>query len=409
MSRMSNHHRHSPLQQKDSRWLCLYRELTFLRQHPGDLLFTFVAPLLLIVLVIWIFSSGSFHQLPIAVVDHDQSQASHTLIQNLNALPDLDIRLQTADPEVAKQALTRRQVYAVLIFPERTEQSIYRQESADLILYINSQYTSYAATIERAISTLVYGANLSIASTTLQSQSGAQQLAMTQEQSLTLLRPIQVTTMPLYNESPNYAVFLSATLIPALLHIFAVVFAVSSVGRELRDGTAHTWLHSAQGSLARALTLKLLPYFVSLAFFSALYIGYYAWSDPAHFGHQLWSTYFTLMLMNGAAMAIGLLFIAITRNFRFALSVAGFYSAPAFAFSGQAFPLVAMPISAQYWASILPLTHWLKIYNSLWLAQAPLASVQTPLMILVLMCLCAVPAFFLLQRYAFQATSWGHR
>ena len=45
--------------------------------------------------------------------------------------------------------------------------------------------------------------------------------------------------------------------------------------------------------------------------------------------------------------ALGALLAALTRSLRMALSGVGFCSAPAFAFSGVAFPLLAMPASAR--------------------------------------------------------------
>lgn len=93
-----------------------------------------------------------------------------------------------------------------------------------------------------------------------------------------------------------------------------------------------------------------------------------------------------------------------------ALSVGGFYSAPAFAYSGQAVPLIAMPEAAQYWASILPLTHWLQLYNQMWIAGAPLVEAFRPFLIIAFMTVIAiVPAYVLLKRNAFEPANWGNR
>jgi ABC-2 type transport system permease protein len=92
------------------------------------------------------------------------------------------------------------------------------------------------------------------------------------------------------------------------------------------------------------------------------------------------------------------------------LSVGGFYSAPAFAYSGQAFPLVSMPDAAQYWASIIPLTHWLQLYNQMWIAGAPLTEAFQPLTIILCMILISIlPAYLLLKRNAFVPDNWGSR
>ena len=50
-----------------------------------------------------------------------------------------------------------------------------------------------------------------------------------------------------------------------------------------------------------------------------------------------------LLLLIAAYLGVGTLLIAATLTFRNALSIAAFITAPAFAFSGQGFPLLAMP------------------------------------------------------------------
>lgn len=381
----------------------IQRELKHLRYNRGDLFLAVGLLPLLCLLVWWIFSAGQPLNLPIAVVDQTPSSSSRELTRMINAAPgvSVDQHWQTSAPAI--DALRQRHVYAVLLMPNDFESSLLRGDSAELVLLLNTQYSTYSSTIQRDVQQAILTVGTGISADRLQ------RLGMYDDESIVTMMPIKVLVSTLYNEGPNYEVFLSATLIPALFQILAMVLTVSAIGRELRDGSARNWLQVAKGSVFIALFGKLLPYLMLLALYGAIYILLFYHLAPASYAGSSWAAYFTFVLMVAAAMSISIFIIAITRNFRMGLSVAGFYSAPAFAYSGQAFPLIAMPELAQLWASILPLTHWLKIYNQVWLAGAPWAAILAPLTILLAMWFSAVPAALLLRQFSFHPASWGGR
>ncbi|MEG3002946.1 MAG: ABC transporter permease, partial [Comamonas sp.] len=61
----------------------------------------------------------------------------------------------------------------------------------------------------------------------------------------------------------------------------------------------------------------------------------------------------------------------ITLSLRMALSGTGLLSAPAFAFSGVGFPLLAMTDSARGWALAMPYTHYARLQIEQWQMGAP--------------------------------------
>ncbi|MCC5824726.1 ABC transporter permease [Alkalimonas sp.] len=382
----------------------LARELAHLQHDKGDRFLTFWLMPALCLFVWWIFSAGQPEQLPVAVLDQDRSTLSRQLIRLVDAAPGVAVTVSADDSKAAVDALRQRQVYGLLILPKGMQDDVYNGQPAELVLQLNSQYTTYASTLQRGIQQAVLTVGVAISADRLQ------RLGIFADASLDTVMPVQVLATPLYNEGPNYEVFLAATLIPALFQILAMVLTVSAIGRELRDGSAQGWLDTANGSVAIALCSKLLLYLTMLCFYGAGYVWFFQQLVPHSYTGSPLSIWLSFVLMNAAAMAIGVLLIALTRNFRMALSLAGFYSAPAFAYSGQAFPLVAMPELAQYWASILPLTHWLKIYNQQWLAAAPFAAATHPwLILLMILLLGSLIGFLLLKRSGFKPENWGAR
>ncbi len=395
----------TPPKTKTSFLAVLWRELHYLASQRGDRLLVWWLPLLLSGLVWWIFAGGAARDLPIAVVNQDHSSAAQTFVQLVDAMPSVAVQSQQPDLQLAEQMMRRRQVYAVLVIPQGFAAEIGRGQSASLLLNHNAQYASHSGQITRDVQTAVVAMSSVIASERLSRGRGVDTWV-----NATTVRPIQLHAAPLYRDVADYEIFLAATLLPALLNILMVIGAVSVIGRELRDGTAGEWLATARGSVLCALTGKLLPYLLLYSLWAALYLYWFQSWGESPIQTAAWIVWLGLLLLVLASLAVGVLLIGLTCNLRMGLSMAGFYTAPAFAYAGQAFPLVAMPAFPQLWASILPLSHWLAIYNQGWLAGAPFAFLVQPVLILVLMTLLPFGlGAWLLKRRAFDPASWGLR
>ena len=114
--------------------------------------------------------------------------------------------------------------------------------------------------------------------------------------------------------------------------------------------------------------------------------------------------------MLALSIAMGALAAAATRSLRTALSATGFITAPAFAFSGVGFPLLAMPAGARSWADLLPFTHYMRLQMEQLQMGAPWSvSSRTPLYMAILCLLMLLACVPLLQRAWAQPHTWGKR
>jgi ABC-2 type transport system permease protein len=199
------------------------------------------------------------------------------------------------------------------------------------------------------------------------------------------MEPIHTQMVALFNVSSNYEQFLGAALIPALLHILAMTAGAWAVGRELRDRTVGEWL-GAGGLLnvAGALFGKLALPWASLALVGLLALVGITWGRGWHPPGNIWWVAAALALLMAVSLMAGAALAGITRSLRTALSGTGFFAAPAFAFSGVAFPLAGMPGSARAWAEAMPYTHYIRLQIEQLQMGAPLAtSVSTMVALLV--------------------------
>ncbi|RIX84649.1 ABC transporter permease [Acidovorax cavernicola] len=382
------------------------REFALLRTRPWDLAMISWVPLLAVFLIWWIFSAGLPERLPIGVLDQDHSALSRQLTRFLDATPGLRVTQQYADEAEMQRALTSGAVDAAVQVPRDLSRDVKQGRVGQIVLLHNAQLGTHSSLIQRdvrtAVATMSAGVELAVRNKRGESMKAAR----------VSMDPVKASMVALFNTSTDYEQFLGAALIPALLHILAMTAGAWAVGRELRDRSLGGWLGAAPrwNEALAALAGKLMLPFASL---SAVGIAAMLWITAGRGWHPVGSvgwTLFALMVFLALSIALGAFVASLTRSLRTALSATGFITAPAFAFGGVGFPLVAMPLLAQLWAGLLPYTHYIRVQMEQLQMGAPVAySAATPLwMVVGTIMLLAVSATLLLRAAAAPDT-WGGR
>ena len=382
------------------------REFALLRARPWDLAMITWVPLLAVLLIWWIFSAGLPERLPIGVLDQDRSALSRQIVRFLDATPGLRVVQRFDDEGAMARALTSGAVDAAVQLPRDLNREVKQGRTGQVVLLHNAQLGTHSSLIQRDVRTVVA------------TVSGGVELAVRNKRGESMIaaratmEPLKAGTVALFNTSGDYEQFLGAALIPALLHILAMTAGAWAVGRELRDRSIGGWLgaaprwHEALAALAGKLALP----FASL---SLVGIAAMLWITAGRGWHPVGSlgwTLFALVVFLALSIALGGFVAALTRSLRTALSATGFITAPAFAFGGVGFPLVAMPALAQLWAALLPYTHYVRVQMEQLQMGAPLAySAATPLWMVLGTAVLLAATATALGRAARAPDSWGGR
>lgn len=340
----------------------LCREWRLLRGQPWDLAMVSWVPLLAVFLLAWIFSAGLPHRLAIAVWDQDHSSLSRQLVRMLQATPGLAVQPQVLNAAEAQWALQSMSAYAVVQIPPGFARDVKRGKAADVVLMHNAQLATHSSLIQRDVRQVVGTLSAGI-------EMQAMAKRGTPNQALAVrMEPVRTNLVSLFNISTNYEQFLAAALIPALLHILAVTAGAWGVGRELRDRTLGEWLGQAAGgrpagwsTVLGALAGKLALPWLSLTLCGLLALLWLTAGRGWVVAGSLAWVGLGLAALVAVSLAMGALLAGLTLSLRVALSGAGLLSAPAFAFSGVGFPLLAMPASARGWALSMPYTHYARL------------------------------------------------
>lgn len=380
----------------------LAREWARLRGDFWDLGMLSWIPVVLCGMLWLVFSAGIARDLPIVVIDNDNSTLSRQLTRWLDASPGIAVAAKVASSDEALHRLRERTAYGYLLIPNDFEQKLLGGRQAAVQWLYNAQFSSHAGALLRDVRTVstTLSAGIEMTARVKKGMSGVQATAQ--------FEPIRTTLNSLYNENTSYEAFLTLALMPAMLQIFIVVAVVTSIGRELRDGTVPQWLRSANGSWLRAVGAKLLFPVIAYCALALLYLLFFSLARDWAVAGSLPALLLSMLLLVLAYCGLATLLIAATLSLRLALSGAAFITAPAFAFAGQAFPLMAMPAPARAWAEALPLTHYLQLQTKYWLAGAPWRyGVQEILILAGFAIGCGAVGIFLLARRANAPAAWG--
>ena len=380
----------------------LTREWTRLRADFWDLGMLTWIPILLYLLTWWIFAGGVARDIAIAVIDEDQSAVSLQLIRSLDASPGVTVVAHPANGAEAMHLLRERSAYGFVVIPRGFETNLVGGRSTSVQWFYNGQFSAHVGGLSRDVRNVVsnMSARLEMNARTMRGNSIVQAAQQ--------FEPIRIRLVTLFNENTSYESFLVMALIPSLLQIFVVVAVVTGIGRELRDATVPQWLESANGKWGVAVVGKLT--FPMMAFFlqALLFLLFFSVLRDWAVAGSMAAIIVSLLLLVLSYLGVGLLLIGITLSLRNALSAAAFITAPAFAYAGQAFPLLSMPPLARAWAEALPLTHYLQLQSRHWLAGASWRYGVNEMLILLGFAIgCGIFGFFLLSRRANVPAAWG--
>nr|WP_299037960.1 ABC transporter permease [uncultured Psychrobacter sp.] len=377
-------------------------ERRFLQKNPWDLAMILWIPLATILLVWWIFSQTQITDLPIGVIDEDNGPVANTLTRYLDAHPNLEVTSLYSSAASAEAAILQRDIYGVVVIPDDFSTNILASKPAPVLLQVNAQYGTHSGIIQTSVQAVTATLSAGVEIQRLVKQ------GMAPSEAAVNYSPIIIQRTSLFNTVTNYQQFLGSTVIPALLHILAMVVGATTIGRELRDKQLGRWYrfidtgrpnlradHShedyatAQAKLANKATYTPTTKPSLLVLFFGL-LGKYFWPLLAY---CLWAalalwlatmredlsfdsialTYLAFITLMFLSFWLGAFFTLASFSLRMGLSATGFISVPSYAFAGVTYPYIAITDSAKHWADALPLTHYLQLQIAQIQMHAPVA------------------------------------
>ena len=332
------------------------RETRRITSQPVYLFGMIVAPLICLVFFLSLMHEGLPTNLPVAVVDMDNSATSRTLIRQLDAFEQTKVVMLSHSFTEARQEMQKGNVYGIFYIPEDFAKDATSGKQPKLSYYTNNTYLIAASLLFRDMKTISVLANGSVGL-----QTGTAK-GKTEAEIMGQLQPIVIDTHAIGNPWLNYSVYLCNTLIPGVLMLLIFMVTVYSIGVEIKDRTAREWLRMSNNSIYIALAGKLLPHTV-IFFIMGIFYNVYLYG----FLHFPWNSgifpmIFATLCLVLASQCCGIVMIGTLPTLRLGLSFASLWGVISFSISGFSFPVMAMNPVLQALSNLFPLRHYFLIY-----------------------------------------------
>ena len=331
------------------------REFGIIRRKPVFLLGSVGVMAVCCLFYLTFFKAGLPENLPVGVLDLDNSSLSRNFCRQLDAT-QMGKVIKYEDFTTARNAMQTGEITSLCVIPQGMNEEVNANRRPVFTYYVNTLYLIGGALSYKNILTMVTLTGGAVQREVLRAKGYSEDAIMG------LIQPIVVDEHKIGNATTNYGVYLNNIILPGLLALSIVFVLIYALGSELRYGTSKELMETADGSMAAALIGKLLPY-------TLIYLVLGLGLDLLLFGvcrYPLNGSILNMMLAMVvfilANEAVAVTLVGLLPTLRYSLSIAALFAILGFSFSGFTFPVEAMPVAFQGVSCLFPLRFYYLLY-----------------------------------------------
>ena len=332
------------------------RRMTSRRLYFGVCL---VLPLFTLFFMATIFGNGQMENIPIGIVDQDNTATSRAISRHVAAVPTFKVTLHFVNEADAREAVQRKIIYGYLSIPPQFEQKAIAGKDATLSYYYHYALLSVGGELMAAFETSL--APVALSPILMR----AVALGVSREKITTFLLPVQANNHPVYNPSLDYSVYLSQPFFFVLFQVLVLLITVYAVGIEIKFHTAIEWLAIARGNMVTALCGKLLPYtliFILIGWF-ANYVMFGVLHIP--FKGSWWLLNGTTALFIIATQSLALFMFSLLPAISLSISGVSMVGSLGATLSGVTFPVPNMYPAVRNASYLFPVRHFTEFMQTM--------------------------------------------
>ena len=344
------------------------RELNILRKNRIYGFCMIVFPVMLVLFFTTMLDDGIPQDLPIGVVDQDNSATSRGLVRNLDAMQNSRVVYRFANVTEARNAMQEGKVYAYLYIPEGTAAKLMAGRQPKISYYYTMTCMTAGSMASKDLKTIGMLGSMAVGKATL-SAKGA-----TDGQIKAALQPVTIDAHMIANPEGSYNYSLTTVFVPGILMLFMALLSSYSLGMEMKFDTGKEWLARADGNIVVAIIGKYIVH--ALVFLLVIFAFLYYIFDVLHFPRlgDTWSIVRLTLLQVAASLGFGIFTFGIMPSL---------WSVLGLSMCGSAFPILGMDPPLQSMSWLFPLRHYWMIYQATVLNGFPVIDVWFHLVALV--------------------------
>lgn len=316
-----------------------------------------VFPLLVIFFFTSLMGDGQPQEMPVGVVDLDQTSTSRALERRLDAFQTTRIVARYASVAEARRAIQQNRIYAFLYIPRGTTEELQAQRQPKISFYYTMTSLTAGSLLYKDLKTVSTLGSAAVGQAVLQAR------GFTPGQIQTLLQPIRIDLHQIANPWANYNIYISTVFVPGIIMLFIFLISSYSIGMEMKSRRSREWMRMADNNMLVAIVGKFLPQ--TLIFLAIVYIYQYYVFCVLHFPclGGPWRLALLGLLQVLSSQGFGIFAFGLMPSLRMSMSVCSLWAVLSLSMAGSAFPVMAMDGALQSLSWLFPLRHYYMVYQ----------------------------------------------
>ena len=338
-------------------WRIAKRERKILIKNPIYLCCMVIFPVLTLFFFTSLLDEGVPQEMPVGVVDLDNSSTSRALVRRLDGFQTSNVVANFASVAEARHAMQENKIYGFLYIPKGTSEKLLSARRPKVSFYYSNVSIAAGSMVMKDLKTITTLGSAGVGQATMRAR------GFTPRQIQTFLQPIRIDLHQVANPWSNYNMYLSTVFVPGVMMLFMFLVSAYSIGMELKFNRGKEWLAKADGNIVVALLGKYLLHaivFLVLIIFYEYYIY-----NVLHFARQgsFWTIILLALLQVFGSIGFGVFIFGLMPSLRMSMSICSLWGVLSFSLAGSAFPVMGMdsPIQALTW--LFPLRHYYMLYQ----------------------------------------------
>ena len=336
----------------------MLRELSILRKNYIYGFCMVVFPLMVMVFFTTLMQDGLPVEMPMGIVDADNTTTTRALIRRLDAFQMTSIKHSYATVAEARKAIQNNEIYGFLYFPKGTTEKLLASRQPKISYYYTYTTLAAGALMMKDLKTLSTLGSAAVGQSTMRAK------GYTPEQIQTFLQPVKIDLHQIANPWTNYNAYLSTMMVPGLTMLFIFLITAYSLGTELKFNTSKKWVEMADNRMVVAILGKFLPQ--TLIWLAVVYsYEYYVFFHLGfpHLGSP-WMLVLIGLMQVLASQGFGIFIFGLAPSLRMSMSICSLWAVLSISMAGSAFPVMGMDRPLQSLSWLFPLRHYWMIYQT---------------------------------------------
>ena len=334
----------------------MVREMRILWKNPIYGFCMVVFPIMVVAFFTSMMEAGAPEDLPIGIVDADNTTTTRTLARRLDAFQST--KIVDAYPTVAeaRHAMQRNEIFGFLYFPKGTTEKLMAGRQPTISYYYSMAAKMSGSLVMKDLKVISTLGSAAVGQATLRAR-GA-----TDVQIQTFLQPIAIDLHMVANPWSNYNVYLSTVFVPGIIMLFVFLITAYSIGTELKFQRSREWVETAGGNMLIAILGKFLP---QTLVWLAVFLGFqYYFYGVVHFPYEggAWQMVLLAFMAVGASQGFGVFAFGLMPSLRMSMSICSLWVL-SLSMAGSAFPVMGMDTPLQSLSWLFPLRHYYMVYQ----------------------------------------------